>query len=126
MALRAFPRGDLFVKPSPESYIFESLSHLEERQKFVFVSEIDMPWQDDSSKESYLTENDLGCFSKEEILPARIYNHRLIANTLGQIEALKCKDLVVHSFYSPLDRQYHWAFATKNFGHRNPHHLWCV
>lgn len=116
MALRAFPRGDLFVKPSPESYIFEALSHLDSRQKFVFVSEINVPWTNETEKENFLNEHQLAYLTQPEIIKARISNTKLIANT-GQIEApLKCGDLSVHSFYSPLDRQYHWAFTTKGFG----------
>lgn len=116
LVLRAFPRGDLFVKTTPESVIFEMLALLDQRQKFVFISEIESPWSDAASREEYLGKHHLSCVREREVKQSRILNHKLIANT-GKIEApLKCGELEVHSFYSPLDRQYHWAFATKNFG----------
>jgi len=116
LVIRAFPRGDLFVKASPEALIFESFSYLEQRQKFVFVSEIESPWTSDDEKNAFLKKHQIDAFNQTEVIQARIFNHRLIANT-GMIEApLKCGTLKVHSFYSPLDRQYHWAFTTDNFG----------
>lgn len=116
LVLRAFPRGDLFVKTTPESVIFEMLALLNQRQKFVFISEIETPWKDSSERTTYLKKLGLSFVEEDEVKKARILNHKLIANT-GKIEApLKCGDLEVHSFYSPLDRQYHWAFTTKNFG----------
>jgi GTP cyclohydrolase II len=119
LVLRAFPRGDLFVKTTPESVIFEMLALLDQRQKFVFISEVEAPWGDAAGQAEYLNTYGLASVQEREIKKARILNHKLIANT-GMIEApLKCGDLEVHSFYSPLDRQYHWAFTTKNFGQEN-------
>ena len=116
LILRAFPRGDIFTKPTPEALILESIALLEQRQKFVFVSEINVPWNDSENKQAYLEKTGLSCIAEKEVHLARILNHKLIANT-GKIEVpLKCGDLDVHSFYSPLDRQYHWAFTTKKFG----------
>jgi GTP cyclohydrolase II len=124
MVVRSFPRGDVLVHGGVEALLLEATSHADEMLRLLFVSELHSSAcrKITLDKQAYLDEFNLMSLTQEEVVESRMDNPRLVSHT-GEIETpLRMGDFKVHSFYSAVDRRYHWAFATKGI-HENRHEI---
>jgi 3,4-dihydroxy 2-butanone 4-phosphate synthase/GTP cyclohydrolase II len=102
--LNTFPDGNVLNINSPDSFIAELISLMSETPKFLIVAKV-----------LEKVNPNISCITTKEIELSRIDNPALLSHT-GLVDTdLVNGEFEVHSFYSPLDHLYHWAFTTKNF-----------
>jgi GTP cyclohydrolase II len=108
IAINPFPEGNVLNINTPDSFIAEIVSLLDKEPEFFIITKClnNIP----SSIPSITT---------EDIELSRVENPALLSHT-GVVDThLNNGNFEVHSFYSPFDHFYHWAFTTKNFASKN-------
>ena len=118
VVVRSFPRGDVMVLNDPEALLLEALSHAKKPISSIFLAELHPQALQllDSKTHPLAHELERSWLTRQEVIDSRIDNPRLISHTGVVSRHLKMGDFKVHSFYSAVDRRYHWVFATESFG----------
>jgi GTP cyclohydrolase II len=118
IVVRSFPRGDVMVQGDPEALLLEALSQAQTPVPAIFLAELHphLTGKVDFRGPVFAQAHQLGYLTKSHVIDSRIENPRLISHTGVVSRHLKMGDFKVHSFYSAVDRRYHWVFATENFG----------
>ncbi len=106
--LNTFPEGNVLNINTPDSFIAEMISLMDNAPKFLIIAKV-LGQIDDN----------ISSITTNEIELSRIDNPSLLSHTGLVSTDLVSGDFEVHSFYSPLDHLYHWAFTTKNFDRKN-------
>lgn len=103
IVVNSFPEGNVLELESISSYLAELVSLLNKEPNYVVCG-----------FKNKQPEN-IDILTIDDLLESRISNPHLLSHT-GLVETdLKYGDFEVHSFYSPIDHYYHWAFTTKDF-----------
>jgi GTP cyclohydrolase II len=114
IVIRSFPLGDVLIHGGPEAFLLEALSHSTKDAKCLFVAELNSQ-QLAELKETqgvWCEQHKTILITRQQVIDSRIENPRLVRHTGVIPSPLRAGDFKVHSFYSALDRCYHWAFAT--------------
>ena len=118
IVVRSFPRGDVMVLNDPEALLLEALSHAKKPIAAIFLAELHPHVFQalDFNSLQFAQHLHLVRLTRQDVIDSRMDNPRLISHTGVVSRHLKMGDFKVHSFYSAVDRRYHWVFATASFG----------
>lgn len=120
IVIRSFPRGDVLVHGGPEAFLLELLSHGQDDAKCLYVAELNSQNMAEFKQGSsvWCEKHKVVSMTRAQVVTSRIDNLRLVRHTGVISTPLKSGDFKVHSFYSALDRCYHWTFATEGLKER--------
>ena len=117
IVIRSFPLGDILVHGGPEAFLLEALSHGDDDAKCLLVAELNSQQMVElnQAQSAWCEKQKAVMITRSQIIDSRIDNPRLVRHTGVISSPLRAGDFKVHSFYSALDRCYHWAFTTEGF-----------